>query len=149
MPRGIALLLAVVSLSMASESVQATTFIALPVNPAGANETEPWGISGNTMVGNYFGPGSWPPQGFSYNGTTYTTLNVPSATQGTFPLGIDGTNIVGYYRSSGAFTHGYLYNGSTYTTLDDPLDTTGSNAATGISGANIVGNFSNASGDHS
>src|SRR5215469_4223673 len=77
----------------------------------------------------------------------FKTLDVPSATGGTFVWGIDGGNIVGYY-TDGTGDHGFLYNGSTYTTLDDPLATKGFTHAYGISGNNIVGSYIDATGFH-
>jgi len=69
--------------------------------------------------------------GFLYSGGTngtYTTLDDPSATQGTFAQGINASGqIVGYYKNASG-THGFLYSGGTYTTLDDPLATNGTQA---------------------
>jgi len=44
--------------------------------------------------------------GFIYDGTTYTTLDVPGAIS-TYAWGIDGGNIVGVY-SDDSGTHGFL-----------------------------------------
>ena len=44
--------------------------------------------------------------GFLYDGTTYTTFDVPGATS-TSIFGIDGSNIVGIYYS-GSSHHGFL-----------------------------------------
>ena len=74
--------------------------------------------------------------GFSYDGTTYTTLDVPGASD-TYPYGIDGINIVGWYRDSS--DHGFFYDGSTYTTLD--VSGAISTYAYGIDGSNIVGYY--------
>jgi hypothetical protein len=76
----------------------------------------------------------------------FTTLDVPTATGGTYAWGIDGRNIVGYY-TDGTGDHGFLYNGSSYTTLDDPL-AKGFTHAYGISGNNIVGDYFDATGTH-
>ena len=43
--------------------------------------------------------------GFLYDGTTYTTFDVPGATY-TYAYGIDGGNIVGYYDVGSE--HGFL-----------------------------------------
>ena len=62
--------------------------------------------------------------GFLYSGGTYTTLNDPLGTDGTFASGInDAGHIVGYYYDSSGTAHGFLYSDGTYTTLDDPLGT--------------------------
>jgi len=61
--------------------------------------------------------------GFLLSGGTYTTLDDPDATTGTFPAGINNFGqIVGYY-SNGFGTHAFLYNpnGGTYATLFNPL----------------------------
>src|SRR5262249_30448272 len=74
---------------------------------------------------------------------TYATLDDTSATPGnTFPQGVSGNNVVGYFVN-GAGTHGFLYNGSTYTTLDDPSATPGNTYAEGIFGNSIVGYYAN------
>ena len=99
-----------------------------------------YGISGSNIVGTY--ATSTGVHGFLYNGSTYTTLDVPFAgEQGTFPYGISGSNIVGHYNDSSNRPHGFLYNGLTYTTLDDPLAGSSGTSATGISGSNIVGYY--------
>jgi hypothetical protein len=68
----------------------------------------------------------------------YTTIDAPSATGGTTPLGIDGNSVVGYYQnSSGVF--GFLYNGNNYATLAFP--SSADTIAAGISGNTIVGYY--------
>src|SRR5208283_4025992 len=77
------------------------------------------------------------------------TLDDPLGTLTTCPFGIDGNNIVGFYRdSSDNNTHGFLYNGSTYTTIDDPLAGPGGTYPYGISGNNIVGSYLDSSGNY-
>jgi hypothetical protein len=119
------------------------------------------GISADNIVGWY--TDGTEAHGFLYANGNYTTLDNPKAYVsgyptympdvgygpllsdsqfdawgGTFPTGICGTNIVGWYFDTNSFTHGFLYNGRTYTTLDDPLGL-GSTYALGIDGGNIVG----------
>ena len=53
----------------------------------------------------------------------------------------NGTNVVGFYVGSDNLSHGFLFNGSSYTTLDNPRGA-GGTTAFGISGANIVGSYS-------
>ena len=81
---------------------------------------------------------------FVYNGTSYTTLNIPGASS-TYAARISGSNIVGAYNDASG-THGFVYNGTSYTTLDVPgaLGT----AAYSISGSNIVGYYWDASSYH-
>jgi probable HAF family extracellular repeat protein len=52
---------------------------------------------------------------------TYTTLDDPLATNGTFAWGINASGqIVGSYGDASIFYHGFLYSGGSYTTLDGP-----------------------------
>ena len=110
------------------------------INYPGSSSTVPRGIDGNNIVGVY---NSSPAHGFLYNGTTYTTLDDPLATQGTYAFGISGGNIVGSYKDSSNKTHGFLYNGSTYTTFDPPGSTY--TEPDGIFGGNIVGQYNDSS----
>ena len=55
---------------------------------------------------------------------TYTTIDDPSATNGTYAFGInDLGQIVGYYSDLSNYVHGFLYSGGIYTTIDDPSAT--------------------------
>ena len=63
---------------------------------------------------------------------TYTTLNDPNASQGTFANGINNLGqIVGNYLDASGASHGFLYSGGVYTTIDDPLASGGSPGAEG------------------
>jgi len=117
--------------------------------------TFPWGISGNNVVGGYYGS-SDDFHGFVYNLSTsvWTTLDDPNAAQnqslkGTVANAISGNYAVGNYSDSADVFHGFLYNISTqnYMTLDDPL--VGSNTVgtvpTGIDGNTIFGEHTDAS----
>ena len=83
--------------------------------------------------------------GFLYNITTHglhDAIDDPSAgTNGTYALGISGSNIVGYY-SDGSLYNGFLYNtvSSMWTTINDPLGANGTYPE-GINGNNIVGYY--------
>ena len=71
--------------------------------------------------------------GFLLSGALYTTLNDPSATNGTAATGINAAGqIVGTYQNASG-NHGFFFNPSngTYTTLDDPLGTHGTFAQGG------------------
>jgi len=57
----------------------------------------------------------------------------------TYAYGIEGGNIVGYYRDGSYNSHGFSYDGTTYTTLDVPG--AGATYAYGIGGGNIVGAY--------
>jgi hypothetical protein len=78
-----------------------------------------------------------PQAGTNYSGSIGGT--------GTYPRGISGTNIVGYYSDNDGGIHGFIYNGITWATLDDPLGV-GSTLPQGISGTNIVGFYTEARG---
>ena len=122
-------------------------------------------FTGGTVVGAYMNKHAVN-CGFIYSSGTYTTVNNPNGTNGdTYLCGVDGTNMVGFYFSTGnvnggIVSHAFLLSGTTFTTLDNPLATTGTAAlepgypnlplqggggnfvgtcATGISGTNIVG----------
>jgi len=92
-------------------------------------------------VGNYT---SGATHGFLYDGTTYTTLDYPSASR-TYASGIDGSNIVGFYDDVSGNRHGFFYNGTIWTNLDYPGATR--TAAGSISSNNIVGYYDDVSGN--
>ena len=49
---------------------------------------------------------------------TFTTLNDPSAVNGTYATGVNGSGqIVGYYVDAGGGDHGFIYSNGIYTTL--------------------------------
>ena len=116
----------------------------LDATGAGANGTVATSISETAVAGyhtvaGYYYDASNKSRGFLYNGTTYTTLDGPSATQ-TYIWGIDGTNVVGMY-TDGTGNHGFIYNGSVFTTVDNPAGDPGSTVVTGISGDTLVGTY--------
>lgn len=78
---------------------------------------------------------------------TYTTLDDPLATGGTFAFGINATGqVVGYYQNASG-SHGFLYAGGTYTTLDYP--SSNGTLAYGINDSGqIIGFYSNGTGEH-
>ena len=57
------------------------------------------------------------------------------------PLGIDGDNIVGYYKDGSNVQHGFKYDGSSYTALDATSLGATNTYAFGIDGSNIVGYY--------
>ena len=117
-----------------------------PLNVPSANNAAAVGIGINDagQIVGYYIDASKIEHGFLFNGSTYTTLDVPGAI-GTVASGInDAGQIVGYYIDASQIAHGFLFNGSTYTTLDVPgaIGT----VASGINGAGqIVGNYGDAS----
>jgi hypothetical protein len=51
----------------------------------------------------------------------WTTVDHPDAgLRGTFPMGISGKNIVGYYNTHSNGQRGFLYDGATFTTIEMP-----------------------------
>jgi hypothetical protein len=100
--------------------------------------TRALGVSGNNVVGEYI-DGSGHQYGFLYNGSSYTTLNVPGS-YGTIACGVSGNNIVGCYQTTSGQVDAFLYNGTSYTTLNIPGDD-GNAQAWGISGNKIVGYY--------
>ena len=80
----------------------------------------------------------------SHATSTWTTLDHSSATvTATYLRGIDGTNIVGWYKDSSG-THATLYDGSTWATLDYPSETY--TTFSGIDGSNMVGSYTDSGG---
>jgi probable HAF family extracellular repeat protein len=79
------------------------------------------GINGSGQIVGGYGDSSFHRHGFLYSNVTYTTLDVPLASQGTFASGInDAGQIVGQYQDATG-SHGFLYSNGAYTTLNDPL----------------------------
>jgi len=124
----------------------AQTFI--PIDYPGGTDTQLAGIDENNVVGYYDDSASGNTYGFIYNlsTSTYTTLSYPGATNGTYPGGISGNNVVGGYEMTPYSIDAFLYNGSTYAKIDDPLGGVTSqpygpsgSTALGISGSYIVG----------
>jgi hypothetical protein len=80
--------------------------------------TEIYDIDGSNIVGSYTDTNSRF-HGFLYDGTSWTTLDMPGATD-TYILGIDGDVIVGSYKdyiNSVERTHGFVYTIPEPTTL--------------------------------
>lgn len=143
-------LLVLVSLSSLLATVSASAQLTYTTlnGPTGATNVWAEGISGNTIVG-YYQDASQKFHGFSYDGSSYTTLNDPLAGKslGTQAYGVSGNDIVGWY--SDAVTgnlHGFLYDGSTYTSLDDPAEGLEGTLAYGISGNTVVGTYYDSNG---
>ncbi|HEV3025034.1 MAG TPA: hypothetical protein VGX76_21325, partial [Pirellulales bacterium] len=78
----------------------------------------------------------WPAASASAMNITVTTLNVPQAANGTFAIGVSGSNVVGGYYDAGNQSCGFVFNGATYDELDYPGAV--STTVSGISDSNIV-----------
>jgi len=96
------------------------------------------GIDGNNVVG-YITTGSNNISAFLYNivSQSYSTINDPLGVEGTFPNGISGKDIVGFYDDANGIQHGFLYDGNTFTTIDMPSSPDTNLAAT--DGTKIIG----------
>jgi len=79
--------------------------------------------------------------------SAFQTLDVPNNVGSTSALGVSGGSIVGNYGDN----NGFLFNGNSYTTVDVPNptapDVPATTIATGISGSNIVGWFTDDAAD--
>jgi len=143
------------------------TFATLKPSSPSLETSGAYSISGSSVVGqyvDYIGNARYF-HGYLYDGSTYTTFNVPTAWVGGSPYGafetprgISGNSIFGTYTDQNLVTHGFIYDGSNYTMFDDPLasqiplsdlpvgtQNTGTNLY-GISGNTIVGSYSDENG---
>ena len=108
------------------------------IAPPGALATFVTGVSGGTVVGDYYNAtNQTADDGFLYNGTTYTTIAPPGATNAE-ATGVSGSKVVGFYVAGGIY-YGFLYNGSTYTTIAPPGSLL--THPMGVSGGNVVGYY--------
>ena len=110
----------------------------------GAVSTFATGVSGNNVVGYYFGTDGSGPYCYLYDtsSSTYTILNVPGASFAG-ATGVYGNTVVGNCGDSPEVRSGFLYDASSsnYTILDAPGAVIRGTAATGVSGNNIVGDY--------
>lgn len=119
------------------------TFVTID-HPLAAGLTRLYGISGDTVVGQYFANGSY--HGFSETGGVFTAIDAPLAGNGfgsaTYATDISGSTIVGW-SSSDAFQnsdiHGFTLTGGNYTTFDNPSQS--NTLPAGIFGTTIVGTY--------
>jgi hypothetical protein len=99
-------------------------------------------MDNGVLVGSYQASVNSPYHGFIYDGSTYSTLDMPGSFW-TELSGVDGNRIVGTYLGPDRF-HGLLYDGTTFTTLDPPdatNDIANGTVAVGIDGDRIVGQY--------
>lgn len=67
-----------------------------------------FGVAGNELVGGYFDQTEG--HGFTYKGSTWTTLNFPGTFTGTYATGVDANGeVVGDYEPTGAYQDAFLY----------------------------------------
>jgi probable HAF family extracellular repeat protein len=100
-----------------------------------------WGVSGDSVVGQYSLPsGGIPPtHGFKYSISTnaWTPLDRPGASD-TYPYGIDGNNIVGISKVDQKTTS-FLYDGNQWNPIGGPTFQGIGQSVYGISGSTMVG----------
>jgi probable HAF family extracellular repeat protein len=115
------------------------TFLGLPES---GTLTAAISATSGTIVGVYF-DSSGAGHGYIYNGTTFTPLNDPLATDGTGAFSVnDSGQVVGTFNNGAP--NGFLYSGGNFTTIDDPL---GPTYAMGINNSGqIVGFYDGPSG---
>jgi hypothetical protein len=116
-----------------------------PLSVTGA--TQAFGVNdADQIVGTYFN-GVTGDHAFLLSGGTFTTLDAPTGTLGTFARGINALGqIVGDYKNGiGSGDHGFLLSGGTYTTLDVSGSTRTQAFGINASGQ-IVGFYNNAIG---
>jgi hypothetical protein len=114
----------------------------------GANYTLPFGINNaGDIVGEFSDNSPSHFHGFLDHNGTYTVLDDPLATNGTWATGINNQGqIVGKYVD-GSGTHSYLYSGGVYATLADPDGT--ATAVNAINDHGVIGGvYSDAAGVH-
>jgi len=117
----------------------AGTWETLQVPGAITNYSHATGVDGGNIVG-WYQDTSGNGHGFLYDGSSWKILNAFSSPW-TQALGISGNNIVGACGLGG-----FLYNGTNYQILNIPGSTHITKYATDIDGSNIVGNYSDDSG---
>jgi probable HAF family extracellular repeat protein len=118
------------------------------ITPPSSTDTEPLAISnnGSYVTGYYYAPTVQDQIGFLYNGTTTTTLSVPTAA-GTSPAGVnDSGTVVGTYINAQSNTVGFVYSNGSFTDLNVPGSPETNPVAINDSGE-IVGYDYDASGD--
>jgi hypothetical protein len=55
---------------------------------------------------------------YLYDGTSYKKLDPTGFAVTTYPTGVSGKNVVGFYVDANDILHGFLYNGKGFKTLD-------------------------------
>jgi hypothetical protein len=107
--------------------------------------TVAYGVSGNKVVGGYYDTNGIV-HGFVFDGSTYKTLDDPSANkttifQGTLALGFSGNKIFGQYNNPGGFG-AFFYDGTSFSDFTHPAAGFGRTHVTGAFGNEIVGYYS-------
>jgi len=103
------------------------------------------GSTGHTAVSVVIALSLWAVCVRSVSAITFATLDAPLGALGTYPSGVSGNKVVGYFQDASYQYHGFLHDGSTWLTLNAP-NAAYRTVARAISGNNIVGYFQDASG---
>jgi len=102
------------------------------------------GISGSKIIGTYRDDSNVY-RNFIFDGTDFSNLQSPLASV-VYLNGISGHNIVGYYVTRSGdqslHDHGFFYDGTNFTEIAVPAAMGSETVALGVSGKNIVGDFS-------
>jgi hypothetical protein len=156
--RGSAIALSIIAVLCINNLARAQTYMTLNDPSAQPDSTTASGVSGIDVVGYYNDTSTGHFDGFSYNGSTYTTMDYPAAID-TKANGISGSTIVGTYitgglpQNGGSQEYGFSYNGSTYSTLAPPSantnDANGGVVANAVFESNVVGTYYNSGGTYS
>jgi len=113
------------------------------INPPGGTYNVAFGVQNGEVVG-YQNFGA---SGFTFDGTSFTTVNVPGAAQ-TQVYGISGNNLFGDYQTAGGSNYAYVYDGSTLTTLPTFTGAVPNNTnATAMQGDVVGGSYEDSLGN--
>ena len=123
-----------------------------PSDPQVATNTIPYGISGNSIVGeylvnSYFGQDNSiisKSHGFINNGGSIATLDDPLRGNVSAVYGIGDNLIAGAYQDMSGLSHGFYFRSGAFATLDNPLGV-GGTSLTGVDSNQIVGSYTDAS----
>ena len=97
------------------------------------------GISGGVTFGSYL-DSSGMTEGFSFDGSNYTTIDHPDASDFSEVRGYSRGTYAGNFTGSNGVMHGFLFDGTNYTTIDEP-NAIGYTSITGFEGTSYVGNY--------
>jgi len=91
----------------------------------GATQTSIHGISGSTVIGNYY-DSNWDSKAFIFDGVNYTEFTLPITNTKFSVTGIQGNTVVGNYSDYPTppytnYSHGFSYNGVQGASYDHPL----------------------------
>jgi probable HAF family extracellular repeat protein len=107
----------------------------------------PTGINDKGEIVGQFGASS-SAASFVLANRTFSAIQDPNATQGTYATGInDNGEIVGYFFNSNG-PHGFIDNSGAFTTINDPFGTTGTYLLGINDSGELLGSYTDRSGSH-